>query len=146
MTVNSDASIVIVGGGIAGASSALSLAREGRRSIILERADGFHELGAGIQMPPNAFKVFEHLGVVDQALHAASFPENLILKDILSGEEVIRLPVGDPGFRDRFKFRYALMYRVDLLNILLEACRASGLVELRTGCRVASVRNLPEGG
>ena len=140
------APVVIVGGGIAGSSAALSLAREGRRSVVLEQADGFHELGAGIQMPPKAFKVFEHLGVLESALQAASFPENLILNDILSGEEVIRLPVGDPGFRDLFGFRYALMYRVDLLSILLDACRASGLVELRTGCRVIDVRNLPDGG
>ncbi len=146
MSIASDAPLVIVGGGIAGSSTALSLARQGRRSVVLEQADGFHELGAGIQMPPNAFKVFEYLGVLEAALQAASFPENLILKDILSGEEVIRLPVGDPSFSERFGFRYALMYRVDLLSILLDACRATGLVELRTGCRVVDVHNAPEGG
>lgn len=128
--------ILIVGGGIGGASAALALARKGIPSIVLEQATVFRELGAGIQMPPNAFKAFERLGVVDQVLAAAAFPEALILMDAISGEQVIKVPVGLPEFKERFKYAYALMHRGDLLEILIDACRASPHVELRTGMRV----------
>ncbi len=130
------APIIIVGGGIGGASAALALARKGIPSVVLEQATVFRELGAGIQMPPNAFKAFERLGVVDQVLAVAAFPEALILMDAISGEQVVKVPVGLPEFKQRFKYAYALMHRGDLLEILIDACRASPLVELRTGMRV----------
>ena len=131
------APIIIVGGGIGGASAALALSRKGIPSIVLEQSTVFRELGAGIQMPPNAFRAFERLGVVDQVLAVAAFPEALILMDAVSGEQVIKVPVGLPEFKQRFKYAYALMHRGDLLEILIDACRASPLIELRTGMRVA---------
>jgi salicylate hydroxylase len=131
------APVIIVGGGIGGASAALALSRKGIRSIVLEQATVFRELGAGIQMPPNAFKAFERLGVVDQVLEAAAFPEALYLMDAITGEQVVKVPVGLPEFKQRFKYAYALMHRGDLLELLIDACRASPLVELRTGMRVS---------
>lgn len=128
--------VIIVGGGIGGASAALALSRKGIPSIVLEQATVFRELGAGIQMPPNAFRAFERLGVVEQVLSVAAFPEALILMDAISGEQVVKVPVGLPEFKQRFKYAYALMHRGDLLEVLIDACRASPLVQLRTGTRV----------
>lgn len=138
MSVNKEinAPVIIVGGGIGGASAALALSRKGIPSIVLEQATVFRELGAGIQMPPNAFRAFERLGVVDKVLSVAAFPEALILMDAISGEQVINVPVGLPEFKERFKYAYALMHRGDLLEILIDACRESELVQLRTGMRV----------
>lgn len=131
-----DRPFIIVGGGIGGASAALALARQGIPSVLLEQATVFRELGAGIQMPPNAFRAFERLGVVDDVLKVAAFPEALILMDAMSGDQVIRVPVGLPEFQQRFKYKYSLMHRGDLLEILIDACRAQPLVTLRTGTKV----------
>jgi len=129
--------ILIVGGGIGGAATALALANKGFRSHVLEQAEDFREVGAGIQMPPNAFKVFRQLGVVDAMSAVAAFPENLIHMDMLTGRPIIRVPVGDE-FVSRFEFPYSVMHRGDLLECLLDACRASGMVRLQTSARVSS--------
>ena len=51
--------ILVVGGGIGGISTALGLARKGLRSIVLEKAPALGEIGAGIQLGPNAFHCFD---------------------------------------------------------------------------------------
>lgn len=126
---------VIVGGGIGGTAAALALSRIGRRSVLLEQADDLTEIGAGIQMPPNAFKAFKALGILEAVQGVAAYPERLVLGDMLTGQPVFQAPIGE-HFVQRFGYRYALMHRGDLLQILVNACRASDLITLRTGQRV----------
>ena len=57
--------IIIAGGGIGGVAAALALGRKGFDVQVLEQSDGFHEVGAGIQIAPNAFRMFDALGVTD---------------------------------------------------------------------------------
>ena len=121
--------ILIVGGGIGGVCAALALSRIGRRVQVFEQSPEFREIGAGIQLAPNAFHVFHALGIADAILRVASLPDSLIVKDSLSGEEIIRLPI-DAGFRERFGYPYALVHRADLHAALTEACRKSPLVTL----------------
>ncbi len=127
--------IIVVGGGIGGVATALALSRVGRRVLVLEQADQLTEVGAGIQMPPNAFKAFEALGILGSVEAVAAYPERLVLGDMLSGEYIFQAPIDD-SFVERFGFRYALMHRGDLLQILVDACEASDRITIETGARV----------
>jgi 2-polyprenyl-6-methoxyphenol hydroxylase-like FAD-dependent oxidoreductase len=130
--------VLVVGGGIGGLAAALALARKGLAVELLEQADEFKEVGAGIQLGPNVFRMFEVLGLTEAVHQFAVFPENLIMLDAITGEEVTRVPL-DGRFRTKFNHPYALIYRPDLLSVLLEACRGSDLIELQTSRKVVAV-------
>ena len=145
-------SIIIAGGGIGGLSAAVGLAQKGFRTIVLEQAAELGEIGAGIQIGPNAFHAFDYLGVGDQAREKAVYIDKLRLMDATDGEEIVHIPVDEP-FRKRFGNPYAVVHRADLHGVLLDFCRASDLVDLRTSHEVVgyeqdgnSVRALISGG
>ena len=121
--------ILIVGGGLGGLTTALALARHGRPSRVLEGAPEFGAIGYGIQFGPNVFHAFDRLGVSEQVLAIADLPAALLLMDALDGKELIRFPTG-PSFRARFKYPYIVVHRIDLHNVLLDACRRSAAIEL----------------
>lgn len=123
--------VLIAGGGIGGLATALGLARKGVRSMVLERAAELGEIGAGIQIGPNAFHCFDYLGVGDEARSKAVYIDSLRLMDAVNGDEITSIPLDAP-FRERFKNPYAVVHRADLHGVLLEACRANELIELRT--------------
>jgi 3-hydroxybenzoate 6-monooxygenase len=135
MTQATDKPIIIAGGGIGGLAAALGFARKGVRSLVLERAPELGEIGAGIQLGPNAFHSFDQLGVGDAARSIAVFIDNLRLMDAMTAEEIVRIPLDEP-FRKRFGNPYAVVHRGDLHGVLLHACRESPLIELRTGTDV----------
>ncbi len=111
-----DREVIIVGGGIGGLAAALALARSGIASQIIEQAPEFKEIGAGIQLGPNVFWMFEVLGLIEPVSALAVFPNNLIMMDSISGEEVTRVSLGE-AFRKRFKHPYALIHRADLHKV-----------------------------
>ena len=92
---------IIVGGGIGGLATALGLAKHGVRSIVLEKAPKLGEIGAGIQLGPNAFHGFDYLGVGDKARKISVYIDDLILMDAINGDEITRIELGDK-FRNRF--------------------------------------------
>jgi len=130
-----DRPILIAGGGIGGLAAALGLARKGFRSIVLEQAPELGEIGAGIQIGPNAFHAFDWLGVGDAARAKAVYIDHLVLMDAVRDERVAAIPLDEP-FRRRFKNPYAVVHRADLHMVLLDACRTSDLIELRTSSSV----------
>jgi salicylate hydroxylase len=127
---------LISGGGIGGLAAALALARRGRRSVVLEQAHAFGEVGAGIQLGPNVFHMFDALGLMEAVQRLCVFPEDLIMRDCSSGAEIARIAAGHPEFKARYRYPYAVIYRPDLHHVLLEACRASPLISLRTDQKV----------
>jgi len=131
-----DLPILVVGGGIGGLAAALALARKGRAVHVLEQAATFAEVGAGIQLGPNVFKMFDYLGLTEAIDQTAVYPENLVMRDALSGEELIRVPVGSAAFRARFKFPYGVIHRADIHGAFLDACRKSPLVKLSASQKV----------
>src|SRR5262245_20229852 len=127
--------IAIVGGGIGGLAGALALARRGFRSLVLEQAREFGEVGVGLQVAPNALSVLDALGVGEAAKKNALLIERLLMMDAVTGEEVVNIPCG-ARFRERFGNPYAVAHRADVHGALLDACRAHDLIELRTNARV----------
>jgi salicylate hydroxylase len=130
--------VLIVGGGIGGLAAALALARHGIPSQVIEQAAAFKEIGAGIQLGPNVFRMFEKLGLIEPVSALAVFPENLIMFDSITGEEVTRIPLGD-AFRKKFHYPYALIHRADLHNVLLAQCRKSNLIKLDAAQKIVAV-------
>ena len=98
--------ILIAGGGIGGLAAALGLAQKGFASIVLEQAPQIGEIGAGIQIGPNAFHAFDYLGVGDAARAQAVYIDKLVLMDALSADLITEIPVDAP-FRERFGNPYA---------------------------------------
>ena len=131
--------ILIAGGGIGGLATATGLAEKGFESLVLEKAPKFGEIGAGIQLGPNAFHAFDYLGVGDTARRMAVYIDSLRLMDALSGNEITRIRL-DGEFRRRFRNPYAVVHRGDLHGVFLQACIDSELVELRTDSTVKSYK------
>lgn len=128
--------MLVVGGGIGGMATALALSRQGREVHVFEQAQEFKEIGAGIQLGPNAFYTFDELGVTEAVNQLAAFPDDIVAMDALSGERLVQLPVGEL-FPRRFGRRYGLIHRADLHGVLLDACRRSDRVHLHAGTKVA---------
>jgi salicylate hydroxylase len=123
-----DGPILIAGGGIGGFAAALALSQRGRAVHLLEQAADFGEVGAGIQLGPNVFKMFDVLGVVEAINELAVFPEAVMMKDALTGEDIVRMAVGTDAFRQRFRYPYGVIYRPDILKVLIAACADQPLV------------------
>src|SRR5262249_31056495 len=135
------APVIIAGGGIGGLAAALALARKGYRSVVLEQAPQFGEIGAGIQIAPNAWHALDALGVGQLVKKEAVFIERLLMMDGVSGEKVIDIPL-DKRFAGRFANPYAVTHRADIHGSLLDGCKAlPELIELRTSSRVAGYEN-----
>src|SRR5437764_2132744 len=130
--------VLIVGGGIGGLTAALALARQGIASQLIEQAAAFKEIGAGIQLGPNVFRMFERLGLIAPISALAVFPENLIMFDSITGEEVTRIALDD-AFRKKFHYPYALIHRADLHTVLLEQCRNSNLIKLDAAEKIVDI-------
>lgn len=136
MPNRSENPVLVAGGGIGGLAAALSLARQGFSVVVLEKAAQLGEIGAGIQLGPNAFHSFDHLGVGETARAMAVYIDQLRLMDALSGEEITHIDLGE-AFRTRFGNPYAVVHRGDLHGVLLRACREHDRIELRVSSEVA---------
>ncbi|MEW2349651.1 MULTISPECIES: 3-hydroxybenzoate 6-monooxygenase [unclassified Streptomyces] len=127
---------VIAGGGIGGLATALSLARSGHRSTVLERSTSFAEIGAGIQLGPNAFHALDLLGAGADVREAAVFTDELRFMDGLTGEKVATMKLTG-AYRERFGNPYAVVHRGDLYQALLAACQDRDDILLRAGTAVS---------
>ncbi|MTD55415.1 FAD-dependent monooxygenase [Amycolatopsis pithecellobii] len=123
--------LLVVGGGIGGLATALSIARHGRRVHVLERAAEFAEIGAGLQFGPNASRALAALGVYDDIRPLAVAPRRAVMKDAVDGNVLTTLDFGT-GFESRYGYPYLVLHRRDLLEALLAKCRACELITLET--------------
>jgi len=129
---------IVVGGGIGGLAAAVALSQQGVHVTVLEQASELGEIGAGVQLGPNAFAALDALGVGENARKRAVFTERLIMMDAVDGSEVGSFPVGQ-AFRDRFNNPYAVIHRADIHTTILEGAQGSDLIQVETSTKVASV-------
>ncbi|MFQ5566543.1 MAG: FAD-dependent oxidoreductase, partial [Paracoccaceae bacterium] len=104
----------IAGGGIAGMAAALALAREGWRVTVCEAAPVPAEVGAGLQMSPNATRVLRWLGVLDAVAAVAFRPRAAVMRDGRSGARIYRVRLGAAA-EARWGAPYLHVHRADLL-------------------------------
>jgi salicylate hydroxylase len=118
--------ILIAGAGIGGLAAALACAQRGMDVTVLEAAKEFGEVGAGIQLGPNAMKVLAALGLENEVLQVACLPEAIVIADAASGKPISRMLLGEAA-QQKYGQVYASMHRADLHAILLNAARAEGV-------------------
>jgi 3-hydroxybenzoate 6-monooxygenase len=130
--------VIVAGGGIGGLAAALAIARQGFRVKILEQSAEIGEIGAGIQLGPNAFAAFDALGVGPNARARAVYTERLLMMDAVDDSAVGEIPVGE-AFRERFGNPYAVIHRADVHKSLLEGVEATSQIEFLTSTRVERI-------
>ena len=136
--------VLVAGGGIGGLAAALALVRQGFEVKVLEQAAELGEIGAGIQLGPNAFAAFDALGVGPQARARAVYTDCMVMHDAIDEYQVGMIPTGE-AFRARFGNPYAVIHRVDVHRSLFEGAEATGRVEFLTSTRVEHIAQTPEG-
>ncbi|MFF5447510.1 3-hydroxybenzoate 6-monooxygenase [Streptomyces sp. NPDC012888] len=129
------ANILIAGGGIGGLAAALAVAQHGHHVTVLEKRDTFAELGAGIQLGPNAFRAMDLLGVGPQVRARAVYIDELRFMDGTTDRKVASMPLTGE-YRERFGNPYAVVQRSDVYEPLLEGCRSHPLIDLHNDCAV----------
>jgi salicylate hydroxylase len=129
--------VIVAGGGIGGLACALALARAGVRSVLLEQTEAFGEVGAGLQLGPNAVRVLAEWGLMDALQACAAFPEALRVRDAHRANQLGHLRLGAMALA-RHGQHYATLHRADLHGLLLAAVQRRPEVQLRLGARLRS--------
>jgi salicylate hydroxylase len=137
-------SVLIAGGGIGGIAAALALVRQGYRVQVFEQAPEIGEIGAGIQLGPNAFHAFDALGVGEKMRSRAVYTDFMVMHDALDGYQVGKIPT-DEKFRQRFGNPYAVIHRADVHLSLLEGAQETGEVEIFTSTRIDRIEQSDAG-
>ena len=138
MRTTSSLPVLVAGGGIGGLAAALALVRQGHRVKVLEQAPELGEIGAGIQLGPNAFHAFDALGIGPQARSRAVYTDEMVMHDAIDEYLVGKIPTGE-AFRARFGNPYAVIHRADVHLSLLEGAQATGQIECLTDTRVVQI-------
>ncbi|MEN9765677.1 MAG: 3-hydroxybenzoate 6-hydroxylase [Pseudomonadota bacterium] len=138
MQSSSDLPVLVAGGGIGGLAAALALTRQGFKVKVLEQSPQIGEIGAGIQLGPNAFHAFDALGVGDKARSRAVYTDFMVMHDAIDEYQVGRIPTGE-AFIKRFGNPYAVIHRADVHQSLLEGALETGRVEFMTSTRVTAI-------
>lgn len=130
--------VLVAGGGIGGLAAALALVRRGFRVQVFEQAAEIGEIGAGIQLGPNAFHAFDALGVGDKARGRAVYTECMVMHDAIDEYQIGRIDTGE-AFRQRFGNPYAVIHRVDIHKSLLEGAIETDQVAFFTSTRIERI-------
>jgi salicylate hydroxylase len=136
--------ILIAGAGIGGLAAAIALARAGFEVAVLERAPAIAEIGAGIQLTPNATAALARLGLLDRIAAVAVEPQALVIRNGRSGRELLRVPLG-PAARHRFGRPWLVVHRAELIAALAEVAAETPAIALRFGTAVERLALHPDG-
>jgi salicylate hydroxylase len=126
----------IIGAGVAGLTAALALARHGIRSDIFEQAEALTEVGAGLQISPNASRILGELGVLDALSAIWLEPREIRLVSGSSLRQIAAVPCGSFA-KMRWGAPYGTLHRATLQNALLDAVVANPLCNLHLGCPIS---------
>lgn len=126
---------LIAGGGIGGLAAALAASRAGWDVRLYERALGFSEVGAGVQLGPNVVRLLHGWGLQDALERVAAFPQRLVVRDALSCQELGTMPLGQRAL-EKYGAPYLTLHRSDLHALLLQAVQARDQVWLKLNSSV----------
>ena len=126
--------ITVLGAGVAGLAVARALALRGATVTVLEQADAIREVGAGLQISPNAAVVLKALGLEPGLLAAQGRAQAVELRDGLSGDLVLQMDLA----RLRPDQAYHFLHRADLIALLAQGARDAG-VQIRLLQRIEEV-------
>ena len=136
--------LLIAGGGIGALAAALSSARAGWQVRLYEKAEVFSEVGAGLQLGPNATRILQAWGLGQGLERMAAFPDKLLVRSAPSGRELASLSLGS-RCQQRYGAPYATLHRADLHTLLLESVRLRPEVKLHLNSPVTGYTDTPEG-
>ena len=128
----------VLGGGIGGMAAALSLARQGQMVQVLEQAEAFNEVGAGVQLGPNVTRLLRVWGLEDALMGLAFVPQRLQARDAVSGRVLGELPLAERAIQ-RYGAPYVCIHRADLHTLLWRAVAAQGVPVLQ-GARITELQ------
>lgn len=131
--------IAVAGGGIAGLTAGLALARAGCEVAVLEQAPRIEEVGAGLQVSPNAWRVLEALGVAEAIEPLSVEPRAIRMRRGRDGRTIARVPLGTAAL-ERWGAPYRVVHRADIQTALAEALSAEPRAQLDLGERVDGFR------
>lgn len=131
----SSRTILIAGAGIGGLTAALALARSGYRVVVVEQAEALSDIGAGLQLSPNATRILQQLGVAERLAATAVVPEGLSIRSARSGSEIAYMPIGR-AVEFRYGAPYWMLHRGDLQAALADAVSEQPDVVLKLGTRL----------
>ncbi|MBN9314345.1 MAG: FAD-dependent monooxygenase [Devosia sp.] len=130
--------VYIAGAGIAGMTLALALAKFGATVVVIEKRNAVQEVGAGLQISPNARKILNRLGL-DRALNEVSFqPRGIDVYPYGAGQPLVTLELGRI-VEEQFGAPYAVMHRADLADLLYRACKRFANIDMLFGVRAYDV-------
>jgi salicylate hydroxylase len=132
--------LIVMGGGIGGLATALAAASSGCEVQVLEKSERFAELGAGLQLAPNASRMLQELGILDDVRKHACFPPQLVFMDAITGKRLTYVEAG-AKFTERYGYPYFVVHRADLLDAEVAACRARSGISLESSKEVTSIED-----
>ena len=130
--------VLIAGAGMGGLAAAIAASRAGWQARVFEQSSSYGEVGAGIQLGPNATRVLQAWNLGPGLAEVAAFPSRLSVRNALTGLGLAQLPLGSAAV-ERYGAPYATVHRADLHRLLLEGARAAG-VEPLLGSRIERIR------
>jgi salicylate hydroxylase len=133
--VASSRTVIIAGAGIGGLTAALAIARHGFGVAVFDQAPRLEEIGAGIQLSPNASRILIALGLGEQLRRHVVAPQELRVMNARTARVLARAPLGAVAEK-RYGAPYWVIHRGDLQAVLLDAVRAHPDIALHLGTRV----------
>lgn len=133
--------IIIIGGGIGGLSTALSLAQKGIASTVLEQAPRIREEGYGLVLGSNFCKIMDALGLLEQFKAISTPPESLQWIEASNGESILKVPI-EEFTTVRFHYPCVTIHREDIIALLFKSCLANPLIRLMTSEKVIDFEDL----
>ncbi len=126
--------VIIAGAGLGGLSTALALAQLGVHVVVCEQAESFSEVGAGLQISPNAMKVLYELGLQEELRQFAFVPQHAAMRNYKTGDYYLKSLLSEAA-ESQYGAPYWHLHRADLHKILVRGCQNAG-VELVLNAKV----------